>query len=885
MTEVQNAREKEDRDMTEIPSTRSRIKSFLLNAAGPAMAALIPVLIYMLLNTIFHRFPTGDRSLLIWDMNWQYSDYFAHLHDILHGHASALYSFSEILGGSMVGNAAYYLMSPLNLLFWFFDAAHIYAGILTLTLCKIALTGLSSYFYFRHLCRRNHADDKYGFCVILAVCNALSAYITCYSFNIMWLDAVILLPVLMISIDDFIDRRHTARYSVILFLCVFTCYYTGYMLCLFAALYFLTDLFLLTDQSARTAFVSRISCTLYFLLYSVLGLMLSCLVLIPVYYAMHGTKSSFSLSSLFTAGLINDPWHVVMQFIPGCTAENVVYGSPAEPLIYCGIMAAICAAAFFVSRLIPLKNKIGYGLLSLILIASMCFRSLNILWHGLNEPNGSSYRYSFIFILTVLSEACIYLVKQDHIHRSVLISAVFFIAVTLFSYNMFRAYSSRRIWLLDLMLITVYAAALLIFYLRHTAMPVYIIRLFMMLTLAELTASAFYQYHASSVYTDCRNVSDTAEYARTFSYFKTCLPSEKDGFYRSAIRNSAVRTSNDSFAFNLYGTQYYSSDISSTSVNAASGLGYNADIHGGGTFGHGSTQGADDLIGIKYYVTASEDVMPDMKKVAEKNSFTLWHNDYALPIGMLTDSSVLNISESAAPFERLNAIYSSLIAADDAEQIPQGDIYQKLTVSPSEINDKSVSYTLQSTDEDSLKLYAYIPDSENSISEITIRQGTFSSSLSVITPVELLDFTSVLPDPDGSFIATFQLTDKVSPDKTDISFYTEDTAQLKQYVKFALAQNTATSVANDSKIKLSCNASADDTVLMTTIPYDAGWHAETDGKKTDIIRADDFCAVVLPVGSHTVSLNFVPYGLIAGALLFVSAVCVIICLMLRKKRV
>lgn len=57
MTEVQNAREKEDRDMTEIPSTRSRIKSFLLNAAGPAMAALIPVLIYMLLNTIFHRFP------------------------------------------------------------------------------------------------------------------------------------------------------------------------------------------------------------------------------------------------------------------------------------------------------------------------------------------------------------------------------------------------------------------------------------------------------------------------------------------------------------------------------------------------------------------------------------------------------------------------------------------------------------------------------------------------------------------------------------------------------------------------------------------------------------------------------------------------------------
>lgn len=70
-------------------------------------------------------------------MEWQYTPFFAHLHDILHRDASALYSFSRAIGGNMFSVAAYYLISPFNLLFYFFDVEHIYIGILIVTLLKV----------------------------------------------------------------------------------------------------------------------------------------------------------------------------------------------------------------------------------------------------------------------------------------------------------------------------------------------------------------------------------------------------------------------------------------------------------------------------------------------------------------------------------------------------------------------------------------------------------------------------------------------------------------------------------------------------------------------------------------------------------------------------
>lgn len=62
---------------------------------------------------------------------------------LLHHPGSFFYSFSKAIGGEMIGEWAYYLLSPFNLLFIFFPGKSIAAGVLVVTLLKYGFCGLS----------------------------------------------------------------------------------------------------------------------------------------------------------------------------------------------------------------------------------------------------------------------------------------------------------------------------------------------------------------------------------------------------------------------------------------------------------------------------------------------------------------------------------------------------------------------------------------------------------------------------------------------------------------------------------------------------------------------------------------------------------------------
>ena len=60
----------------------------------------------------------------------------------------------------------------------------------------------------------------------------------------------------------------------------------------------------------------------------------------------------------------------------------------------------------------------------------------------------------------------------------------------------------------------------------------------------------------------------------------------------------------------------------------------------------------------------------------------------------------------------------------------------------------------------------------------------------------------------------------------------------------------------------------DGQLLLTTIPYDAGWRAEIDGAPAQTVAAaDGLLAVVCPAGEHTISLRYHPRDLIVGGIL------------------
>ena len=103
--------------------------------------------------------------------------FFCHLRDILHGQASGVYSFSRAIGGEMSGVLSYYLLSPFNLIIYFFNKKNIYIGILLIALCKVGTSGLTMYTF---LARR---EAGYG-ALLFSCAYAINAYVVGYQFNI-----------------------------------------------------------------------------------------------------------------------------------------------------------------------------------------------------------------------------------------------------------------------------------------------------------------------------------------------------------------------------------------------------------------------------------------------------------------------------------------------------------------------------------------------------------------------------------------------------------------------------------------------------------------------------------------------------------------------------
>jgi uncharacterized membrane protein YfhO len=108
------------------------------------------------------------------------------------------------MGLNFLGLFAYYLSSPMNLLLFFFPEKNLLDAITLITTLKIAGCGLTfAVFLKTHLNKKSRTL----LLLIFSIFYALMSYTIAYSFNIMWLDGILLLPLLCLMIDRLILVR------------------------------------------------------------------------------------------------------------------------------------------------------------------------------------------------------------------------------------------------------------------------------------------------------------------------------------------------------------------------------------------------------------------------------------------------------------------------------------------------------------------------------------------------------------------------------------------------------------------------------------------------------------------------------------------------------
>ena len=246
------------------------------------LSFFIPVFIMVLIFVQRGIFPFGDESFLRTDMYHQYAPFFSEFkYKLSHG-GSLLYSWDLGMGINFSALYAYYLASPLNWLIVLCPQAYVIEFMTYMIVAKIGLCGLSFTYYLS-----KHSAKKKSGIVFFGIFYALSGYIAAYSWNIMWLDCIVLFPLVCLGLESLVKKNKGFLYAVSLGICILSNYYISIMICLFIVIYFISLQILKSDNNFKKFVITSVQ----FAVFSLLAGGLSALVLLPEIYALKLTAS------------------------------------------------------------------------------------------------------------------------------------------------------------------------------------------------------------------------------------------------------------------------------------------------------------------------------------------------------------------------------------------------------------------------------------------------------------------------------------------------------------------------------------------------------------------------------------------------------------------
>ena len=345
------------------------------------------ILIYFLLNN------TSFYDLFISDLRHQYIFLFDYLKDIFNGDASIFYSFSKGIGGNMYGTFFYYLSSPLNLFLLFFSKENLHVGIGLLIFIKIGLSGFTMTYYLDKQTKLSDFNK-----LLFSISYALMMYNITYYFCIMWLDIVILAPLVVLGLDRILENKKSKLYIFFLFLSIVANYYMAYMLCIFCVIYFIYKLLTMYNFKSDKKIVKKI--LMKFIIHSLLAGLLASIMILPTLNELTNVYRETYLSN-------NNSLLMNLQLLlRGIGLFNYNYG---HRYYCCYFFSGFFVFSLFLNYLIFVKDKDKKYIISVLLvfIISILIPQLNYVWHCFTEPMLFQNRFCYLiplFLIITLSQ-------------------------------------------------------------------------------------------------------------------------------------------------------------------------------------------------------------------------------------------------------------------------------------------------------------------------------------------------------------------------------------------------------------------------------------------------------------------------------------------------
>ncbi len=363
----------------------SRYGPYLKAGLGFIVAFFVTFLAYMLVFKTLGFYPFNEDGLttMMLDQRDQYIAYMRAYQNILKNGGSLVYTLGKVIGGDFQSLFTYYLSSPFNLFLVFIGSGDIpvfffYTSIIKMSFAASNVVLLSSY---------EGKGFRIGH-VAFAVAYGMISYAFVYFCNFMYLDGLMLLPLVVLGIRACEDNKALWLYPLTLGFSLISNWYLGAMICIFAAFFFLVRFAFM-----KRGLQDRLSFALRFVLFSLLGGFSASFVWISAFAHFSGTKASLSLPSSkffnwasFFEGLLENNY----------ISNRAISRNTGYMTMFVSVPALLCSMLYFSNKGYRWREKTGDGLILLLYFIVSLSSVLNALFHGGREPTWFPTRYSFI---------------------------------------------------------------------------------------------------------------------------------------------------------------------------------------------------------------------------------------------------------------------------------------------------------------------------------------------------------------------------------------------------------------------------------------------------------------------------------------------------------
>lgn len=368
-----------EKEWAAIPSPASRSKPMVL--AGIITVAL-SVCILMIRDVI----PFGCSNVYaVTDFQSQYYVFANLFRQVVASGRGFSYLWELGLGDNAWVWLCYYLFDPTNLLYLIVPESWLQGLMVFLMVLKTGLCSMTMCWYLQHRFIRNtYLAPVFG------VAYGFSQYIVSYQANIMWLDLLILAPLVFYSLERLVYKGTGGWYTFLLGYSILTNYYMGFILCEVCVLYFI-GLVLMESEGTVRFYVDRL---LRFSVYSVLAGLLASIVWVPSLAA----AGVYSLGDTFPAlSSFRSPVQV-FSMLRGLAVTDLQKDIP----LYCGMGFVLLVPLYFVNTGIDRRKRIVTAGMMAFLLLSFCWKPLDFVFHGMHTTNGLLCRQAFFWVFLVL---------------------------------------------------------------------------------------------------------------------------------------------------------------------------------------------------------------------------------------------------------------------------------------------------------------------------------------------------------------------------------------------------------------------------------------------------------------------------------------------------